>query len=122
MRKPKSKVLKVRVVGPLAPFAAAFKAELEAVGYTPLTTVNEMRMVGNLSRWLEREALTASDLNWESIEEFLHARRVAGYVSPPSRLALGSLLGVLIAAGMVQPAEPAGPTSETEALFVSFRT
>lgn len=122
MRKPKGKVLEVRVVGPLAPFAAAFKAELEAVGYTPLSTVNEMRMAANLSRWLEREALTASDLNWESIEEFLHARRIAGYVSPLSRLALGSLLGVLKAAGMVQPAEPTGATSENEALFASFRT
>ena len=122
MGKPKSKVLEVRVAGPLAPFATAVKAEFEAVGYTPLTISIEMRMAANLSRWLERESLAASDLSRESIEEFIHSRRVAGYVSPPSRLALGSLLGVLEAAGVVQPGEPAGPTSQAEVLLASFRT
>jgi site-specific recombinase XerD len=122
MGKPKSKVFEVRVAGPLAPFAEAFKAELEAAGYTPLTTVNEMRVAASLSRWLEEEALSASDLSRERIEKYINARRAAGYVSHPSRRALGSLLGVLEAAGVVRPALPAGPTTGAEALLASFRT
>jgi hypothetical protein len=36
--------------GPVAPFADACALELKARGYTPLTTVNELRQVGRLSR------------------------------------------------------------------------
>ena len=43
MGRPTSKVSKVVVAGPLAPFVAAFESRLDELGYTPLTTVNVMR-------------------------------------------------------------------------------
>ena len=48
-----SKVSKVVVAGPLAPFAAAFESRLAELGYTPLTTVNMMRLMAHLTRLRE---------------------------------------------------------------------
>lgn len=50
------------MTGPLAPFADAYRAELHERGYTPLTTVEELRQVGRLSRWLDASGLTVTDL------------------------------------------------------------
>jgi hypothetical protein len=41
------------MTGPLAPFEAAYRAELRRRGYTPRSAVNELRQVARLSRWLE---------------------------------------------------------------------
>lgn len=62
MRKPISKVAPVHVSGPLAPFAAGFKFALRELGYTQLSAVNQMRLMGDLSRWLEHRQLSGSDL------------------------------------------------------------
>lgn len=65
MARPSSRVCRVLLTGPLAPFAEAYSAELRARGYTPLTTVNELRQVGRLSRWLEARGLSADELRVE---------------------------------------------------------
>jgi hypothetical protein len=62
MGRPTSKVSKVEVAGPLAPFAEVFKSRLAELGYTPLTTVNVMRLMVHLSRWLDAGEMTAADL------------------------------------------------------------
>ncbi|RUW29381.1 integrase, partial [Mesorhizobium sp. M2A.F.Ca.ET.015.02.1.1] len=41
---------RVRVQGPLAPFAAGFAGELARQGYTPLSAREQMRLVARLSR------------------------------------------------------------------------
>ena len=53
MAAPASRVSRVLMTGPLAPFADAYKASLRERGYTPLTTVNELRQMASLSRWLQ---------------------------------------------------------------------
>ena len=50
MVRPTSKVSKVNVAGPFAPFADEFTSRLTECGYTPLTTVNELRLMAHLSR------------------------------------------------------------------------
>jgi integrase/recombinase XerD len=57
MGKPKSRVSNVRVVGPLAPFAARLADRLRAIGYTPLSSVNQLRLTAHLSRWLDARQL-----------------------------------------------------------------
>ena len=52
-----SRVSDVRVSGPLAPFAAGFRSRLADAGYTPLSAVNQMRLLAHLSRWLESAGL-----------------------------------------------------------------
>src|SRR5258708_36694315 len=92
MSKPVSRVCNVRVAGPLAPFAADFTSRLEELGYTPLTRVNELRLMAHLSRWLEASQLTGADLDGERIGLFLSAQRAGGYGAPGAAgvLALGA--------------------------------
>src|SRR5260221_8525262 len=113
MSKPVSRVCNVRVAGPLAPFAADFTSRLEELGYTPLTRVNELRLMAHLSRWLEASQLTGADLDGERIGLFLSAQRAGGYGAPgaagvpallpdlpreASRLAMGTQAAAPVAA------------------------
>ena len=72
------RVSRVLMMGPLAPFADVYAAELRRRGYTPLSTVNELRQVGRLSRWLEACGLSAADLSGEQVEGFLAWQRAGG--------------------------------------------
>ena len=49
--------------------------KLRQRGYTALTTVNELRQLGHLSRWLQADGMGASDVTCERLEEFVLARR-----------------------------------------------
>src|SRR5262249_33791270 len=80
MAKPTSRIGRVLMTGPLAPFAGAYRLALAQRGYTPLTAVNESRQVGRLSRWLEASGLAACELSGERIEEFLAFQRASGRV------------------------------------------
>src|SRR5664279_1243736 len=44
-----------RMTGPLTPHAPGFAVELGRVGYTSLSTLDQLRLVAHLSRWLDRE-------------------------------------------------------------------
>jgi hypothetical protein len=45
MVRPKARVSKVLMVGPLVPFADDLSATLAAAGYTPLSVVNQLRLL-----------------------------------------------------------------------------
>lgn len=121
MARPASKVCRVVVTGPLAPFAEVWSAELRARGYTPLTMVNQLRLVDRLSRWLEARGDGAGDLTDGLIEEFLAGQRALGRARQGlSRPGLLCLLAVLRASGVVAEREPASAESPTEVLLVSF--
>jgi integrase/recombinase XerD len=122
MGRPTSKVSKVEVAGPLAPFAAAFKSRLEELGYTPLSVVNSMRLMVHLSRWLEAGHRTAADLTAERVEQYFRERRAAGYTGSRSSRSLIALLEVLGSAGARAPSEPSQPVSASEVLLASFRS
>ena len=62
---PVSRVSRVLMAGPLAPFAGAFSVELRERGYTRLSSVNLLRQVGRLSRWLEVRGCGAGELSCE---------------------------------------------------------
>ena len=47
-----------RVRGPLSPFAAGFRAELESRGYTPVSAEHRLGQFRQISRWLDAERLT----------------------------------------------------------------
>jgi hypothetical protein len=52
----------VRVTGPLGPYAKGFRAELGRQGYASSSAVNQLKLVGHLSRWTTTEGLSAPDL------------------------------------------------------------
>lgn len=92
---------RVRVVGPLERYASGFGAELERLGYTPLSAANQLRLMAHLSRWMQSDGLDVGALTPECVEEFLAARRGQGYTCWLSSRGLGSLLGYLRGLGVV---------------------
>ena len=100
MSGPASRVSRVLMTGPLAPFAEAYAAELRGRGYTSLTTVNELRQVGRVSRWLESRGLSAAELSVERVELFLIWQRAGGrHRAEWSRPGLLCLLGCWTVSG-----------------------
>ena len=120
MGRPVSKVTRAPVTGPLAAFAPALGARLRATGYTPLTTVNVMRLMAHLSRWLSANGLGAADLTRGQVERYVAARRAEGRTSGLSPRSLDPIVGMLTDAGALTPEEPAGPVSEEERLLAAF--
>ena len=94
---PSSRVSRVLVTGPLAPFAVAYGLELKERGYTPLTIVNQLREAARLSRWLAAGGLTAAELTRDRIGVFVVLQRAGGgcRVSLPPLLCLLDVLGAL---------------------------
>src|SRR5712691_12093084 len=103
-----SRVSRVLMTGPLAPFADAYSAALRVRGYTPLSTVNELRQVGRLSWWLEAGGYEVSGLSRDLVEEFLVWQRAGGrHRCQWSRPGLVCLLEVLRGLGVPAAEEPA---------------
>jgi integrase/recombinase XerD len=96
---------RVRVIGPLAPFADGFSAHLLGRGYIFQSAERQVRLAATLSRWLAREELGATELTTEVVERFVGARQAEGKRYMRSRLALVPLLDYLLGIG-VAPAPP----------------
>src|ERR1700682_1039960 len=101
-----SRVSRVVMTGPLAPFAGVYELELRRRRYTPLTVVNQLRQVARLSHWLGADGLgwlgvvaveeparagSPAEVVLASFERYLLAERalatgtVRGYVSHARR-------------------------------------
>jgi hypothetical protein len=67
--------------GPLARYAAGYGAWLAARGYSRWTIAHRLWQLELLSRWLECEGFSPSELTPARVEAFVVARRAAGYSS-----------------------------------------
>jgi integrase/recombinase XerD len=114
-------VLRVRVSGPLAEYAAGFAGFLAEAGYTPLSAANQVRVLAHLSRWLEGCGLGPGELTGERLREFLAARRDAGYTCWLSERGLAPLTVFLRGLGAVPAAEPAVPAGAVDVLLGRYR-
>ncbi len=110
-------VSRVRVSGPLAEFAAGFASYLAGVGYTPLSAANQVRLLARLSRWMEDRGLGPGELTGQRAEEFLAARRAAGYTCRLSARGLAPLLGCLRGLGVVPEPDRPVPVGAVEVLL-----
>ncbi len=112
---------RVRVVGPLEPYAAGLAAELTRLGYTVHSARLQLGLAAHLSRWLAGEGMDASMLTPAVVAQFLVARRGAGHRAYRSPTSLSMLLGYLRGLGVtplpVVP-EPQGPV---EVLLERYR-
>jgi integrase/recombinase XerD len=121
MARPRRRVRRVLMTGPVAPFADAYRAELLERGYTSLSTVNELRQVARFSRWLDAAGLTVAEVSDVRIEEFLASQRAAGCdCHAMSRPGLRCLLDVLSGLGVVAVQEPAVASTPTDELLGRF--
>jgi site-specific recombinase XerD len=66
---------RVRVGGPLAPYAAGFRAELVRSGYRPSSTSEQLWLMAHLSRWLAGEGLDPAGLTGQVFARFMLVRR-----------------------------------------------
>ena len=121
MARATSRVSRVLIMGPLTPFADAYRAELRERGYTVRSTVCELRQVARLSSWLAAQGLTAAELSGARVDEFVVWQRAEGrYRSHWSRPGLACMLDVLRGLGVLAAEEPAVPSSPTDELLACF--
>lgn len=115
-----TRVSRVLVRGPLAPFADAYREALEVRRYTPLSAVNLQRQVRQLSNWLDAQSLGVEQLDETCIDAFLSDQRARGREATLSRPGLSCLLELLRDRGVAPAAVPPA-SSPTEELMDSFR-
>lgn len=110
-------VSRVRVSGPPAEFAGGFGSYLAGAGYTPLSAANQVRVLAHLSRWLEDRRLGPAELTGRRVQEFLAARRAAGYTCWLSERGLVPLLEFLRGLGVVPGADHRVPVAAVDVLL-----
>jgi site-specific recombinase XerD len=109
------------VPGPLASYAEGFRAELERLGYTPLSAAVHVQLMAHLSRWLARKGLEGSALTQATVEVYFAERRAAGYVNLRTGRALQPLVGYLRRLGVAPPPVAVVPATPVERLLARYR-
>ena len=113
--------LRVRVEGPLHPFAAGFRRELSESGYSSSPAAGHLQLMAHLSRWLADRDLGSDGLTAARVEQFLMDRRSVGRVHRRLTLAgLDPLLGYLRGLGLAPESESADATGPLEVLLAEF--
>ena len=87
-------VATVRMSGPLTCHVEGFAAELRAHGYTELSLANQLRLMSDLSRWLESRRCAVDEIDRRIVRRFL-ARRRRTYTQFTTERALRPLLTYL---------------------------
>jgi site-specific recombinase XerD len=107
--------------GPLGPYIGAYAALLEEQGYSDEGARNQLLLVTDFSRWLERHRLTAADVGAHSFERYL--RDCARHRRPErgNRSALRKLVGLLLSHGIGCEEVPREPSSAQERIEQEFR-
>lgn len=116
-----SEMDRVRVVGPLAPYAHGFGAELLRQGYSPLSAANLLRLMADLSRWLGSRGMAVGELTDEQVDAFVASRRERGYVHWLSRRGVAPLMGYLRGLGVVSPPVAVEEPGPVERLLADYR-
>jgi len=111
----------VRMTGPLAPHATGLAGELARLGFTEMSARGQLGLAAHLSRWLAAAGLGTMALTAPVVEEYLAARRAAGYTAYLTPKALAPLLGYLRELGVAPEAEIAVPATPAEALLERYR-
>jgi integrase/recombinase XerD len=118
-----SSPFRVRISGPLSGFAAGFREDLLARGYSPGTAAKHLQLMAHLSGWMAVRDVGAAALGCGEIERFVGERRVT-HAQLASARALTPLLahlrglGVVPAAGSREASTPAGELLDRYAEFL----
>jgi site-specific recombinase XerD len=112
---------RVRVTGPLKPYADGFRMELTERGYTVGSAELQMGLAAHLSRWLVDHDLELSELTREHVQRFLTDRRRSGYTAYWSERSLSPLLGYLRGLNVVLEPAPTVASTPLEALLEDYR-
>ena len=109
------------VSGPLAEHASGFEQWLAAEGYSAQGAWHRLWQLDHLSRWLEREQLRPDQLTAARLEQFLAARRAAGYLTWVSPRSLRVPLAFLREVGAVPALAPITANGPIDVLLCDYR-
>jgi site-specific recombinase XerD len=112
---------RVRVAGPLEPFAAGFAVELVGQGYASQPAAQQLRLMAHVSRWLAAEGRDAAALDGAAVEGFLVVRRAAGYSNHLTGSALRPLLTYLRSLGVIAGQVARVPVGPVEVALERYR-
>ena len=113
---------RARVIGPLAPYAAGFCEELAGQGYTQASAACQLNLMAHASRWLASQQLKPDELSSAQVEEFLQARRAAGYTWKLSQRGMVPLLVYLRRLGVIPIPTARVARTETERFIEQYRS
>jgi site-specific recombinase XerD len=111
----------VNVPGPLKPFAAGFVEWLARHGYTRLSATFQLNLMAHWDRWLTAKRRDLGRLSMTEVEQFLTARRRAGYTQYLSAKAMAPMLASLCEQGVVVMPRPAVPPAPVDAVLARYR-
>jgi len=115
-------VVRRPIMGPLAPFAEVFVAELTNRGYSVQAIRSHRELLVHLSQWLAESQLGVRELTPEVAERFLRARREGGYVRKVSERGLQPLVRYLRELGeLSEPSVIRSPKDELVELFRRYQ-
>lgn len=109
----------VVVRGPLCELAEGFAELLWGRGYSPRTVETQMRMLRDLSAWLEHHDVGLAALDGAVISAYVSDRR-RRTPTLRSKRGLGPLLGYLRDLGVIRAEEVAGPVDEPSRIMAGF--
>lgn len=96
---------RVRMAGPLTRYVEGFAAALTAHGYTDLSLANQLRLMADLSRWLQADKTSIDEFDHDVVARFLVKRRRT-HTQFITERALAPLLRYLQAVGVVSVVAP----------------
>ena len=113
---------RVRVSGPLGPYAVGFWDELRRLGYRPNAASNLLQLMAHVSRWLEHHQLEPGELTPARVDEFLVDRRAEGYRLWLSTKAVEPMLDFLRSVSVVPGPPLSSPETAADELVGVFES
>ena len=104
------------MTGPFTPHAEGFAAELTAHGYTDLSATNQLRLMADMSRWLDARATALGDIDHGVVVQFLE-KRCRTHTQFTTERAVAPLLRYLEAARVIDPIEAPARRPRSELLL-----
>lgn len=111
--------LKVSVSGPLVGLVPAFREALFRLGYASDTVAQQLRLVADLSRWLDWKGLGPADLSESVVESFMRSRS-RKHVNLRTARALKPFIEFLEDTGIERKHDPPEALSTVDRLLGDF--
>lgn len=108
---------RVRVIGPLGPYAAGFRGDLAEQGYR--SGENLLVLMAGLSNWMADEGVDVIDLTRTHVDRFMSAGRVDRRPGASMR-AIAPLIDHLVGIGAIPAWGPRAPSDGAEMLIERY--
>ena len=108
-----------RKPGRMGPYVEGYRVRLLELGYAPDTVRNELKVLGQLGRWMAKRHLGPEQLDGPVLTDFITMRRCERFRRVRTLRSFGKLLAYLDASG-VSAARPRPPATELDVLLGEY--